>query len=200
MPALDVHDLGPAAAGSETRRAAVTHDLDHSDVEPALEQLYRDEARQVRDLFVLRGCNPSDAEDLLHESWIVVRRKSTGSDPPTSLRAYFFGVAVMVCTAQLRKYRQLRDGAPLEPTNERASVPEETSAVDDRVVLGQAPVRNALDALPDRQRQAFLLRTYFDLTLAEVAEAMGITVDAVKSHLQLARRKIAGIREQEGAS
>ena len=43
-------------------------------------------------------------------------------------------------------------------------------------------VAEALRCLPDRQRQALVLRYWLDLGEREVAEAMGISPGAVKSH------------------
>ncbi len=41
---------------------------------------------------------------------------------------------------------------------------------------------NALRALPTRQREAIVLRYYGDLSEAQIADAMGISRGAVKSH------------------
>lgn len=48
-------------------------------------------------------------------------------------------------------------------------------------VAGEAVVA-ALRTLPDRQREALVLRYYADLSEGDIAEAMGISRGAVKSH------------------
>jgi len=45
--------------------------------------------------------------------------------------------------------------------------------------------------LPARQREALVLRYYLDLSEAEIADAMGISRGAVKSH---ASRGVAALR------
>ena len=53
------------------------------------------------------------------------------------------------------------------------------------LVLGkyvEAAVIAALRGLPDRQREALVLRYYADLSEAEIAATMGISRGAVKSH------------------
>jgi RNA polymerase sigma-70 factor (sigma-E family) len=49
----------------------------------------------------------------------------------------------------------------------------------------------ALQALPRPQREAFVLRYYADLSLAEIASAMGISASAVMRHT---KRAIASLR------
>jgi RNA polymerase sigma factor (sigma-70 family) len=49
----------------------------------------------------------------------------------------------------------------------------------------------ALRELPTRQREALVLRYYLDLSESEIADAMGISRGAVKSH---AARGIAALR------
>jgi RNA polymerase sigma-70 factor (sigma-E family) len=50
------------------------------------------------------------------------------------------------------------------------------------VLLERSAVVAALRGLPDRQREAIVLRYYADLSEAEIAAAMGISRGAVKSH------------------
>lgn len=52
-------------------------------------------------------------------------------------------------------------------------------------------VIRALHALPDRQREVLVLRYYSEASEAEIAEALGISKGAVKSH---ARRGMAALR------
>jgi RNA polymerase sigma factor (sigma-70 family) len=53
-------------------------------------------------------------------------------------------------------------------------------------------VMAALRRLPHRQREVLVLRYYGDLSEAQIAEAMGISTGAVKSH---ASRGVAALRQ-----
>ena len=55
-----------------------------------------------------------------------------------------------------------------------------------------APVRQALQALPQRQRAAVVLRYYADLPEAEVADLLGCSVGTVKTHTH---RGLRALRE-----
>ena len=50
---------------------------------------------------------------------------------------------------------------------------------------------DAIQQLPDRQREVLALRYYLDLSEAEIAETLGISRGAVKSH---ASRGVAALR------
>jgi RNA polymerase sigma-70 factor (sigma-E family) len=50
------------------------------------------------------------------------------------------------------------------------------------ISLQRSALMSALGALPPRQREAMVLRYYAELSDAQVATAMGISIDAVKHH------------------
>lgn len=56
-------------------------------------------------------------------------------------------------------------------------------------------VRDAVAGLPERQRVAIVLRQVLDLSVAETAERMGVSQDAVRS---LAKRASAALRAELG--
>ena len=64
----------------------------------------------------------------------------------------------------------------------------EAGALD---LVAHAEVLAAVRALPTRQREALVLRYYADLSEAEIAEAMGVSQGAVKSHTS---RGLAALR------
>jgi RNA polymerase sigma-70 factor (sigma-E family) len=65
------------------------------------------------------------------------------------------------------------------------------------VLLERSAVVAALRGLPDRQREALVLRYYADLSEAEIATAMGISRGAVKSHTARGMSALRNALEQE---
>ena len=68
------------------------------------------------------------------------------------------------------------------------------------VLLERHAVVAALRDLPDRQREAIVLRYYADLSEAEIAAAMGISCGAVKSHTARAMATLRADLEQQAAA
>ena len=65
------------------------------------------------------------------------------------------------------------------------------------VLLERSAVVAALRELPDRQREAIVLRYYADLSEAEIATAMGISRGAVKSHTARGMTALRAALERE---
>ncbi len=121
-----------------------------------------------------------DAYVRLHARWHKLR------DPDKAL-AYLRVAVVNGCRSALR-HRRVVD-AHLAASRPPADVPSaESGALD---LLTQAAVLDAIRRLPTRQREAIVLRYYVDLSEAEIADAMGVSRGAVKSH---AARAVAALR------
>lgn len=126
-------------------------------------------------------CDDRDAaEDLVQEAFIRLHR-SAGSirdirRAPAFLRSIVINLARDHNRRGLMSLRHRgsaeRPAPPVEP-DERAVHDEE---VDE--------VLSALRTLPERQRACLVLHYYEQLSIAEVAETLGISTNSVKTHCQ----------------
>jgi RNA polymerase sigma factor (sigma-70 family) len=75
-----------------------------------------------------------------------------------------------------------------------AKIPPDLPAADQeaQTLLERSAVISALRMLPPPQREVMVLRYYADLSDAQIASALGISISAVKSH---AARGISSLRE-----
>jgi RNA polymerase sigma-70 factor (sigma-E family) len=76
----------------------------------------------------------------------------------------------------------LRHRAVAGPSLQQGPPGRPGAAHDALVALERDSVRTVLRDLPDRQREAIMLRYYADLSEEEIAAAMGISCGAVRSH------------------
>jgi RNA polymerase sigma-70 factor (sigma-E family) len=119
-----------------------------------------------------------DAFVAMHGSWRRLR------DPDRAL-AYLRQAVINRARSRLRHLKVVDRKAP-------APMPDAASAEHGALqALDRQHVMAALRALPHRQREVLVLRYYSDLTEAQIAEALGISPGAVKSH---ASRGVAALR------
>jgi RNA polymerase sigma-70 factor (ECF subfamily) len=59
-------------------------------------------------------------------------------------------------------------------------------------------IEKALEKLPARQRQAFLLRYWEEMDVAEAAKVMGCSEGSVKTHCSRATHALAAMLEKQG--
>lgn len=132
------------------------------------------------------GTTPA-AEDVTQSLWLRVQRVE--DDPPiANKRAYLYRLAANLATDELRATR--RHDALFEasdaPADASSPIPSAERSLLDRERLKR--LEAALEELPLRCRQVFVLRRIDGLPPAEVAERLGITVNAVAKHVRIALR------------
>jgi RNA polymerase sigma-70 factor (ECF subfamily) len=92
------------------------------------------------------------------------------------------------------------DSDPLETllTGDDSKIPggAPAAALEQTQVL--ALIEKALEALPPRQRQAFLLRYWEELDVAQTAQIMGCSEGSVKTHCSRATHAIAAYLKSKG--
>ncbi|WP_231923353.1 RNA polymerase sigma factor [Sphingobium cloacae] len=140
----------------------------------------------VRRLARMLGSEPA-AEDVAQSLYLKVQR--IDDDPPIlNKRAFLNRLATNLATDWLRAEK--RHDALFEMFDPTPDVPSDTPSID-RQMLDSERMRRfeaALEELPLRCRQVFVLRRIDGLTPGEVAARLGITVNAVAKHVRIAVR------------
>lgn len=137
----------------------------------------------------------SEAEDVAQEAFMRVWRVAGAWQPGRArFDTWLHTVVLNLCRDRLRRRREtttdtVPDAMDPAPSAEGALVEAER---------GQA-VAAAIAALPERQREAILLVHYQDLSGADAAAALDISVEALESLLARGRRTLrAGLAQREG--
>lgn len=147
---------------------------------------------------------PQDADDVFQEVWSRVIRKAHGYRRER-FRGWVFRIShnLLIDRARCRKPmvsmdEEPREGAPL-PLGERLASgglgPHERVAGHD---IGKR-LDEALDKLPEEQREVFVLRMQADMSFREIAKAQGVSINTALARMQYAIQNLRRELKQDYA-
>lgn len=124
--------------------------------------------------------DPAEAEDVVQDVMMKLWKLAPDwRQGEAKVSTWAYRVTVNLCTDRLRR-RKTRGQVDLDTIAEPAA--DLKSAVEQMTEADRATaLQDALDALPDRQRQAVVLRHIEGLSNPEIAGIMDIGVEAVES-------------------
>jgi RNA polymerase sigma-70 factor (ECF subfamily) len=126
-----------------------------------------------------------EARDLAQETFLRLYLQAPRYQATGQFRSWLFRIAGNLARGRLRRRRILR-WVPFETGVHDRQQSEDPPDRQLEREEAQATVQRALARLPDRQRQAVLMRRYADMSQAEIATALGTTIPGVESLLQRA--------------
>ena len=177
--------MGESAAQATTTDAELLARYADGDQAAARALVERHTPRILARAYRLLG-DAAEAEDETQEAMLRLWRiapvwENRGASPGT----WLYRVATNLCLDLLRKRRYTR--VPQDPAQPEESETVQASLQDtDR----SAALKQAIAALPDRQRAAIVLRHLEELGNTEIAEQLDTTVEAVESLLARGRRQL----------
>jgi len=140
-----------------------------------------------------------DPEELAHEVFVRVWKSAHRYEPTARLSTWLFAIARNLVLNEIRyktRHPALSRDALLEDGHPEAEGPPANQSRQPDAALLEAELHEAIDqalqALPENQRTAILLRRYEDLSYEEIATFLEVSVPSVKSLLFRAR---AALRE-----
>jgi RNA polymerase sigma-70 factor (ECF subfamily) len=122
--------------------------------------------------------NPSDAEDVVQETFLKIFRTSSWERIEDE-RAFLARTAWRIAVDRRSRARQ----APAAPSLTPAPTPEQSVITADR----HAAVHRLIDALPEELRQPLALSTVDEMSSGEIARILGIAEGTVRTRLMRAR-------------
>ncbi len=153
-----------------------------------LEQFLADIERRAFRMAQVALRDPDDALDVVQDTMLKLAR-NYASRPSAERRSV------------RKRFMTWLPGAKEDPDNEAQdpldNVADAAPAIPEALMQGQAmqQLETSLRALPARQREAFMLRNFEGLDVAETATAMGCSEGSVKTHYS---RAVHTLREQLG--
>ena len=156
-----------------------------------LEELYLRHAPEAVRLAFLLTRDPGVAEDVVQEAFIRVAGRFGHLRSAASFDAYLRRTVVNLCMSHHRR-RRVAD-AYVDRERARIARVEPTAPTPDLETRNE--LRDALAALPERQRAAVVLRFYLDQTEEQTAATLGCSVVAARS---LVHRAMQTLRDRIG--
>jgi RNA polymerase sigma-70 factor (ECF subfamily) len=135
----------------------------------------------------------TDAEDIAQQVFIRVWKSAARYQPTAKFTTWLFKITRNLVFNEMRR-RKRHPVTSLERETEAGEnfvqTPDTATPAPDRSLLEaelQKAIREAIEALPETQRMAIILRRYEDMSYEEIAEVLDLSVPAVKSVLFRAR-------------
>jgi RNA polymerase sigma-70 factor (ECF subfamily) len=134
----------------------------------------------------------TEAEDALQEIFVQVYKSLSGFDPgKAAFTTWLYRVTFNYCLNHRRKKRLFT--LPLEDIS-----PALRSEFPGAQLAEEEILEQAIGKLTDKQRAVVILRYFWDLPYAEIAQILDVPVGTVKSRIDLALKTLRkGIEEQE---
>ncbi|NDJ54790.1 MAG: sigma-70 family RNA polymerase sigma factor [Chloroflexi bacterium] len=132
------------------------------------------------------------AEDATQEAFMRAYQHLSRYDMNRSFKTWLLSITSNYCIDRLRKRRLtwLSIDEPLAPHPSLVSSevgPEQAAVRSEK----QAAIQSLLDELAPDYRAAVVLRYWYDMSYADIAEALDTTESAIKSRLFRARQQLA---------
>jgi RNA polymerase sigma factor (sigma-70 family) len=146
-------------------------------------------ARKLPRLLALAGRilgETAEAEDVAQETFLRAWKQAPSWRPGAArFDTWLHRVALNLCYDRLRRRRETLMESPPEVADDGPAPDRGLEAAD----VGRRVAR-AMQALPERQREAIVLCHYQDLGAAEASRLMGVSIEALESLLSRGRRAL----------
>ena len=156
--------------------------------ESEFERLYRGLEKRLFNIAWRWTWNSAEAQELVHDCFVQVWARRARIHPSTA-EHYLVRTLINLCHKRARKHRRwkrVREMLPLLSTK-----PERPAASYQMDALHQA-----MESLPDTQRDVLLLTEFTDMKQREIAELLGIPTGTVASRRNTALRSLKEIMHE----
>jgi RNA polymerase sigma-70 factor (ECF subfamily) len=152
----------------------------------AFEELVRRHRTPVFSFLLRLTGDRGRAEDLCQDAFLRVVKGADAWEPRATFRTWVFAMARNLAVDEARR-QVFRRTEPLDAPD-RDPAPSDAPGPDAAAegALLRPKLEAALAALPEEQREVFLLREHAGLRFAEIAEVTGVPENTVKSRMRYA--------------
>jgi RNA polymerase sigma-70 factor (ECF subfamily) len=151
-------------------------------MEMQLEAIYQEFDAQLRRFIFRRVADPDASEDILQDVYLKIHTHISDLRASNRLDSWIYQIAR---NAIVDYYRRIRPEEEL--SEEVPAIQAEEPDVESELA---ASVREMLDCIPEKYKQALILTELDGLTQNETADRLGLSLSGAKSRIQRAREKL----------
>lgn len=134
--------------------------------------------------FLVAAVGPQEADDCFQETFLSALRAYPRLRDMSNLKGWLITIATRKAMDHWRSSR--RRAVPVREVPERAAAP---------IADGEPELWRSVGELPPMQRAAVIHRYVLDMTYADVANALGCSVEAARANAYEGRRKLREMQE-----
>lgn len=149
--------------------------------------IFREHAPFVWRVVRRLGVAESDTADVCQEVFVVIHRRLAEFEGRSSVRTWVYGICVRAASDYRRRVSRRRETVT-DDVPEAATEPRQDVALSMREA--RARLDRVLDELDDDKRAVFVLYEIEELTMADVASAVGCPLQTAYSRLHAARAQV----------
>lgn len=163
--------------------------MKHQDreVEDAVERAYSVDRRKLRSIAGRAG--QQDEEDLIQDALVRVVERSR-KEKVVKLDNMLAHIVRCLALDRLRRHA----AGPKYSATERGEQIMDVAADPERSLMGAQRLKRvlaAVEAMPPKRKEVFLLHRVEDLTYTQIAKRLGVSIKTVEKHLHLAMRQLS---------
>lgn len=154
----------------------------------AFQALYERHGLAILNYLIQLIGNRQQSEDVLQEVMLIVWKKAHTFTPSGEVRGWLFGIARrQALKVSRKKHNHL-------PLNEEIIISEDSLSND---VMRQMTLKAAICTLPSVERESLEMVYYRGMTLQEVANALNVPLNTIKTRLYRARQRLRIYLEED---
>jgi RNA polymerase sigma-70 factor (ECF subfamily) len=189
--------LQPASLGAryrtdeETTASLPTETAANPDNDDSLIAVFETHYEEILNFLYRQTGNRTTAEDLTSHTFLKALEQHRRGRLPERIRPWLYRVAINASRSSQRRWARFLSRIPLLAHNEEDNLKSafETLTIDQESVQA----RREMDRLPDRYRLPLQLRYDEDLTVAEIADVMGLAPATIRSRIFRGLQKLRGL-------
>jgi RNA polymerase sigma-70 factor (ECF subfamily) len=152
------------------------------------------------------GGSGNQAEELLQDVFLKVVKASKRYEPSAKFTTWLYQIARNSCIDHFRKMKHRKTTSLAQPIDSEEEMvlestiagtntsPEKAAQINEVALV----LKEAIAALPEDQREVFLMREDLNLSFAEISELIGCPVNTAKSRMRYALEHLRKSLKREG--